>query len=88
MKVADVLIGSLLHPSYEEEDDALDDEDDEKDDNYFGQLDPEKSDDVVMPVMFDDLHEWLFLQGHGQKVHDYGVSLSGRMLTTECFSCL
>jgi hypothetical protein len=40
-----------------------------------------------VPVVFDGLRDRL-LQGQCQKVHDNGVSLSGRMLRTECFSCL
>jgi len=37
--------------------------------------------DVVLPVTFDDLDEAgrLILRGHGQKVHDYDVSLSGML---------
>ena len=36
---------------------------------------------VVVPVTFDDIDDavWLILRGHGRKVHDYGVSLSGML---------
>jgi hypothetical protein len=39
-----------------------------------------KGDDVVVPVAFDGLDDALVLRGHGQKEHDYGVSLSGKIL--------
>jgi hypothetical protein len=42
-----------------------------------------------LPVTLDALDgaDRLILQGHGQKVHDYDVSLSG-CCKTECVSCL
>ncbi len=80
-------IGSGAHLFDEEEDNALEDHDNDKDHGDLGQLVLQEQDDVVVPVVFDDLHKSFFLRGRSQKVHHYCVSLSERMLGTECVSC-
>ena len=87
VEVADLMVGASAHLLDEEEDDALEDEDDEKDYDDFGQLVLQKQDDVVVPVVFDDLKDVLVLRGRSQKVHHYCVSLSEGSLGTECVSC-
>jgi len=60
----DLMVGSGAHLLDEEEDNALKDEDDQKDYDDFGQLILQKQDDVVAPIVFDDLNKSLFLRGH------------------------
>ncbi len=74
----DLIVGSGAHLLDEEEDNALEDEDDQKDDDDLGQLVLQEQDDVVAPIVFDDLHKSFFLRGRSQKVHHYCVSLSGK----------
>jgi hypothetical protein len=76
MEVRNLAVGSGAHLFDEEEDNALKDEDDKKNDDDLRQLVLQKEDDVVMPIALDDLEDALILRDHGQKVHDYGVSLS------------
>jgi hypothetical protein len=77
MEVVDLAVGGRAHFFDEEQNNALKNEDDEQDDDDLGELVLKKEDDAVMPVMFYDLNDALILRGHGQKVHDYCVSLSG-----------
>jgi len=88
VKVANLTVGAGAHLLYKEQDDALEDKDDQKDDDYFWQLILQEKDDVVVPIKFDDLKDALVLRGYSQKMHDYYVSLSRRVLRTECVSCL
>jgi hypothetical protein len=74
----DLMVGPGAHLFDEEEDNTLEDEDNQKDHGDFGQLVLQERDDVVVPVVFDDLNELLLLRGRSQKVHHYCVSLSGK----------
>jgi hypothetical protein len=78
MEVAHLSIGQLAHPLDEEEDNSLQDQDNEKNDDDLWQFESEECYDVRAPVIFDEFDERLVLQGHGQKEHDYCVSLSVR----------
>jgi hypothetical protein len=74
-----LIIGAAAETPDEEQDQPVEHEDDEENGEEFGQLVLNDGDDVVAPVMLDCFdHTYRFiLRGHGQKVHDYGVSLSG-----------
>jgi hypothetical protein len=56
-------------------------EDDEKNGENSWELVLNDGDDVVLPGMLDGCEgaDRLILRGHGQKVHDYDVSLSGML---------
>jgi hypothetical protein len=69
VEVRDLTVGAGAHLSYEEENNALEHEDDQENDEDLGQLVAKKEDDVVMPVLFDDLHDVFILRGRGQKEH-------------------
>ncbi len=78
VEVGYLMVSTRTHLFDEEENDALQDEDDQKNDGDLGEFVLKKGDDVVVPVAFDGLDDTLVLRGHGQKEHDYGVSLSGK----------
>ena len=81
MEVADLMVGAPAHALDEEEHDAVEHEDDKENGEKFGEfglnrrrmmsLCQSRSMTLTMP--------WLILRGQGQKVHDYGVSLSGML---------
>ena len=65
----------------EEQHQTVEYEDDEENDGEFWELVLNDGDEVVSPVTLDGLDDVdrLILRGHGQKVHDYDVSLSGML---------
>src|SRR5258708_1582093 len=76
-----VMIGEAGEAFDEEQQQAVEDEDNEENDEKFRQLVLDNGDEVVFPVTLDDPDDVgrLILRGHGQKVHDYHVSLSGML---------
>ncbi len=87
MEAVNLMVGSAAQAFDEEQHQTVEYEDDEKNDEKFWQLVLNDGDDVVLPVTLDDLEgaDRLILRGHGQKVHDYYVSLSG-CCRSECVS--
>jgi hypothetical protein len=75
------MIGAAAEAFDEEQHQAVERKDDEENDEELRKLVLNDEDDVVLPVALDAFKEadWLILRGHGQKVHDYDVSLSGML---------
>ena len=74
-------IGETVQAFDEEQHETVEYEDDEENDDEFWELVLNDGDEVVFPVALDGLDDVgsLILRGHGQKVHDYDVSLSGML---------
>jgi hypothetical protein len=81
VEVAHLMIGEAMHAFDEEQHQAVEYEDDEENGENFWEPVLNDEDDVVLPAMLNGLNEAyrLILRGHGQKVHDYDVSLSGML---------
>jgi hypothetical protein len=75
------MIGAPAEAFDEEEHQTVERIDDEENDYEFWELVLNDGDDVVLPGALDafDGADRLILRGHGQKVHDYDVSLSGML---------
>jgi hypothetical protein len=89
MEVGYLMVGAPAQAFNKEQYQTVEYEDDDENDDEFRELVLNNGDEVVLPVTLDALDgaDRLILQGHGQKVHDYDVSLSG-CCKTECVSCL
>jgi hypothetical protein len=89
MEVGYLMIGEAMQAFDEEQYQAVEYEDDEENCENSWELVLNDGDEVVFPGMLNGLDgaDRLILRGHGQKVHDYDVSLSG-CCKTECVSYL
>jgi hypothetical protein len=83
MEVAYLIIGAPAQAFDEEQHQAVEYGDDEEDGDELRELVLNDGDKVVFPGMLNGLEgvDRLILRGHGWKVHDYDVSLSGDAVT-------
>jgi hypothetical protein len=77
MEVANLLTGPHLEPFHEKSDDPQQDNYDNENCDKLRCFVTNKDDDVLMPIMGEDIGKAFFLryslQGHGQMEHDTGI---------------